>query len=236
MQMELTAPIVEIFKSLEGEGFAIGTPTIFIRLAGCDVGCKFCDSKQTWDQRGFPKLTILEVLAAVSNLQKGTTIHRISITGGEPLMHEHFLLDLADALLNSSRYYTINLETSGTKFPESIFSNGVTSDYFDSISMDLKTPSSGVDLSDEQIARVRQFASKSNVYTKAIAGSKEDVDFVLDIFRDTQVNDLVLTPCEIAGQFFSVDDIYEVLDRRMVDLNKFPLRIIAQQHKLLSFR
>jgi organic radical activating enzyme len=232
----LTAPIVEIFRSLEGEGYAIGTPTIFIRLAGCDVGCKFCDSKLTWNQNDFPQMTVKQVLEQVRVLRLGSVVTRISITGGEPLMHEKFLLALADELLLGNDYYFINLETSGTRFPESIFSNGCTSDFFNSISMDLKTPSSGVALSKEQIVKVQQFASKSNVYTKAIAGSKDDVEFVLDVFRDISVNDLVLTPCEVEGKFFSIEDIYEVLDRRMINLKNFPLRIIAQQHKLLSFR
>jgi organic radical activating enzyme len=234
---ELTAGIVEIFKSYEGEGVFIGTPTIFIRLAGCNVGCKFCDSKQTWNEKKFPQMTVKSVVDEVIKLNSsGCKVARISITGGEPLLHEEFFLNLCDALLLCNHFFVINVETSGTLFPESLFGPGNSTDYVDQISLDIKTPSSGVILTLAQLVELQRASEKKNVYVKAVIATTKDLDFVLDFFKDTKVNNLTLTPCEKKGKFYSVDSIYKVLDKRKINLGTNSIRVIAQQHKLLSFR
>ena len=241
MSKILTAPIVEIFRSLEGEGAFIGTPTIFIRLAGCPVGCKHCDSKATWKVNNFPKKTLQEVIDEVARLNSGDQmiIDRVSITGGEPLIHEEFLLSLCNALVMKNPWFTINLETSGTLFPHSIFRPGHYSDYVDTLSLDIKTPSSGVVLQESQIKSLQTAARSEVVYIKAVIDSQKDLNFVLDVFFDPKVemaNELVLTPCEKAGKFFNFDSIFKVLNKRKVDVKKFKIRVITQQHKLMGFR
>jgi 7-carboxy-7-deazaguanine synthase len=236
-----TAPIVEIFRSLEGEGYAVGTPTIFIRFAGCNVGCVHCDSKQTWSTEGFPQMTVGDIIAEVERLNVNKMINRLSITGGEPFEHLEFLINLCTGLILRSLdvqgpEYEINVETSGTIFPQEIFNTGDLTEYFNTISIDIKTPSSGVKLGLKEIESLRNVCRKANVYTKAVIAAPIDLEFVLDTFDGLLVNDLILTPCEIDGKFFSVEKIYEVLDRRNHCLFSQPLRIIAQQHKTQGYR
>jgi organic radical activating enzyme len=79
-----TLPVMEAFYTLQGEGFHQGKAAFFIRLAGCDVGCVWCDVKASWDAGAHP-------LRSVSSLVAEAAAHpaRIAvITGGEPLMHD----------------------------------------------------------------------------------------------------------------------------------------------------
>lgn len=100
----MTYPIMESFYSLQGEGMYSGSPAYFIRLAGCDVGCTWCDVKESWDASKYPKLSA-EQLVNLS-LESGTEI--VVITGGEPLMYN--LADLT-TLLQAAGLRT-HLETS----------------------------------------------------------------------------------------------------------------------------
>jgi 7-carboxy-7-deazaguanine synthase len=98
-------PVMEHFYTLQGEGFHQGRAAYFIRLGGCDVGCVWCDVKDSWDAAKHPKHDI-EYL--ISNIEK-TAAKLIVITGGEPLMHN---LDALTEALQSKGFET-NIETSG---------------------------------------------------------------------------------------------------------------------------
>ena len=99
-------PLVEDFYTIQGEGFHTGKPAYFIRLGGCDVGCRWCDAKETWNPRLFPPVAVAEVVArAVSYPAKS-----VVITGGEPLLYP--LEPLCDLLHRHG--LTIFLETSGS--------------------------------------------------------------------------------------------------------------------------
>jgi len=77
-------PLMEAFYTIQGEGFHQGKAAYFIRLAGCDVGCIWCDVKESWDASVHPIQTVSEI---VSNAKKYPG--RIAVvTGGEPLMHD----------------------------------------------------------------------------------------------------------------------------------------------------
>src|SRR5690349_14671320 len=76
-------PVMEHFYTLQGEGYYQGQAAYFIRLGGCDVGCVWCDVKESWDAAAHPLLSIDEM---VSNV-KQTPAKIVVITGGEPLMH-----------------------------------------------------------------------------------------------------------------------------------------------------
>ncbi len=76
-------PVMESFYTLQGEGFHQGRAAYFIRLAGCDVGCFWCDVKDSWDAEAHPIVTVTTLLEAV----KQTPAEIVVITGGEPLMH-----------------------------------------------------------------------------------------------------------------------------------------------------
>ena len=98
-------PVMEHFYTLQGEGFHQGRAAYFIRLGGCDVGCVWCDVKDSWDADKHPKYTIEQLLQEV----KKTPTELVVITGGEPLMHN---LDALTAALKAAGLHT-NIETSG---------------------------------------------------------------------------------------------------------------------------
>lgn len=115
-------PVMESFYTLQGEGFHQGRAAYFIRLGGCDVGCVWCDVKDSWDADKHPKFSVDEIVAKLktdtgyqlqvtSNLQCATgNLPIVVITGGEPLMHN---LDVLTKAIHAAGYQT-NIETSGS--------------------------------------------------------------------------------------------------------------------------
>jgi 7-carboxy-7-deazaguanine synthase len=101
-----TLPIVERFYSVQGEGYYSGTAAFFIRTAGCDVGCVWCDVKESWELEGHP---ILEINKLVEEVQLSNT-SLVVITGGEPAMHDLSLL--TSKLKEIGK--VVAIETSGT--------------------------------------------------------------------------------------------------------------------------
>lgn len=98
-------PVMEHFYTLQGEGFHTGKAAYFIRLGGCDVGCVWCDVKESWDAAKHPKMSVDE-LVNIASAHAG----RIAvITGGEPAMHD--LNPLCDALHKAG--FKVHIETSG---------------------------------------------------------------------------------------------------------------------------
>ncbi len=99
-------PVMEHFYTIQGEGYHQGRAAYFIRLGGCDVGCVWCDVKESWDAHKHPELSVAFLLDEV----KKTPAKLIVITGGEPLMHN--LNNLTKKLqLNG---FETNIETSGS--------------------------------------------------------------------------------------------------------------------------
>jgi organic radical activating enzyme len=99
-------PVMEMFYSLQGEGYHQGKAAFFIRLAGCDVGCVWCDVKDSWDASKHPVLSIQEIVNAALEHPARLAI----VTGGEPLLHN---LDPLTTALKAAGFQT-NIETSGS--------------------------------------------------------------------------------------------------------------------------
>ena len=100
----LSLPMMEAFYTIQGEGANAGKPAYFIRLAGCDVGCVWCDVKDSWDVSRHPLVSIGEMVKNANSYPS----KNIVITGGEPLQHN--LNALCEALHQTG--FTIWLETS----------------------------------------------------------------------------------------------------------------------------
>jgi organic radical activating enzyme len=98
-------PIMEYFYTIQGEGFYSGRAAFFIRLAGCDIGCVWCDVKESWDHEAHPNLTIDFIIEEV--LKSKT--YFVVITGGEPAMYD------LTSLINKLKDHKIEtaIETSG---------------------------------------------------------------------------------------------------------------------------
>ena len=103
--------ICEIFYSLQGEGRLTGAPSVFIRLAGCDLHCRWCDTGYALSDKQGRTMTVTDVLTSISTCD----CPRVVVTGGEPLLAEE-LPDLLKALHDEGQHIT--LETSATRFRE----------------------------------------------------------------------------------------------------------------------
>ena len=101
-----TYPVMEHFYTLQGEGRHSGHAAYFIRLGGCDVGCVWCDVKESWDADAHPLMTTTDIVAAAAAHPGRLAV----ITGGEPCMHD--LGPLCDALHAAG--FRIHIETSGS--------------------------------------------------------------------------------------------------------------------------
>lgn len=126
-------PVNEIFETIQGEAEWTGTPAVFLRLQGCDVGCAWCDTKHTWevdpkmqivpldmigkenDSEHYAQMSVEEIMQVLGEFDATHVV----ITGGEPCMYD--LNDLTTAIIDSGRYCQI--ETSGT-YP--VMANGLT--------------------------------------------------------------------------------------------------------------
>ena len=97
-------PVMEMFYSLQGEGHYSGSAAFFIRIGGCDVGCHWCDVKDSWDHGNH---NILKVSKIIQNIDKKTKI--VVVSGGEPLMWD--MTELTKKL--KEKNFKRHLETSG---------------------------------------------------------------------------------------------------------------------------
>lgn len=102
----MNLPVMEHFYTLQGEGAFTGHAAYFIRLGGCDVGCTWCDVKESWDINAHPKMSV-DIL---SNIVKESGTKIAVITGGEPTMHD--LAELTQSIKNQG--VRTHIETSGT--------------------------------------------------------------------------------------------------------------------------
>ena len=96
--------VSETFESIQGEGFYSGSRSFFVRLAGCDIGCHWCDEKKSWPNDGFPRFKVNQLVKLCTDSSSEIVI----VTGGEPLMQD--LTDFTNKLYGNKK---IHLETSG---------------------------------------------------------------------------------------------------------------------------
>ncbi len=198
--------ILEIFYSIQGEGTNQGKPTIFVRLAGCNLMCRWCDTPGAHDQ-GFP-LNVSQVIGKVRDFR----CREICITGGEPLLQADELADLLRLL--SGLGYHIEIETNGT-----VDFSGCQE--FASICMDIKCPSSGEESTLSLLGRITE---------------RDSVKFVVGDERDCRYAEEVIMSCTIRGQIFfspvSGSDARAVA--QFVLEHALPVRVQVQLHKILG--
>ena len=101
--------VSEIFYSLQGEGFLAGIPSMFVRLAGCPLRCRWCDTKYAWDEKSGTDYSINEIVETVNRADSRFVV----ITGGEPMTNSD-LPELVQKLKASDRHITV--ETAGIAF------------------------------------------------------------------------------------------------------------------------
>lgn len=163
---EPTVRVSEIFCSIQGEGVSVGTPSVFVRLQGCAVGCVWCDTKYSWDAGRGEAMTLEALLARV----KDAAMPNVIVTGGEPLEHEA-LVPLVRGI--KALGLRVEIETAGVRTPPALV--------VDQWNVSLKLASSGVApprrLRPEAIECFRSLGA----WFKFVVGDERDLDEVLAI-------------------------------------------------------
>jgi 7-carboxy-7-deazaguanine synthase len=171
---------------VQGEGIRTGVPTAFVRLAGCNLDCIWCDTRFSHTEIGTRKMEAEEILQEVSDLRMGS----VCITGGEPFCHEG-IDDLVAILL--SKGLDVDVETNGS-FDIVRFLKRCPGAF---ISMDVKTPSSGM----EDSFRIDNLTYlRPSDQLKFILSDRIDWEFSLDFLRKYNPScNIVFTPCHNKG-------------------------------------
>jgi len=184
-------PVIEIFRTLQGEGILIGTPSVFVRLAVCNLHCVWCDTKYTW----VPKLLererirwfnagrlVKEVVKVAGN------VRNVVFTGGEPLLWWERGLKYVVALLGIHRFF-IEVETNGTVMPV-----GAMNMPFLRFNVSFKLSNNKADsfedrIKPEALKYFNEIGKTSSVFFdrvswKIVIKNKEDLDELLKIIDD----------------------------------------------------
>lgn len=224
----MTAKIVEIFHSLQGEGLHLGQETTFVRFLGCNLFCSYCDTLYARDEKRAAEMTLEQVISAVSLSAKPGQY--VSLTGGEPLLWSDFVAALCPRLKKME--LKVYLETNGTLVGEMAKASGMV----DIVAMDFKPPSDcGQDLWDAHrrfLELVRDKAFVKLVITSGILPEEvaRAADLIAGVGRGIP---LVMQPAsgELAPDMGLVRKYQAAASRQLDDV-----KIIFQMHKRWGVR
>ncbi len=239
--------IYEIFSSLQGEGPWVGYPQVFVRFAGCNLRCHFCDTPTL----AFPQFCKLETQSGFKRYEIPNPLsppkvadmighfdlalhHAISFTGGEPLLHVDFLNTLLPLLKQTKT--TMYLETNGTLYQ----ALAQLIDMVDIVAMDIKLPSvAGVEPLWDKHQQFLRLASQKQVFIKIVVNTdtkqeelKKAAALILAVSPDIP---LILQPATLADGKIGIQG-KQLLD--MVQMCKGQklndVRVIPQTHPMLQ--
>lgn len=208
--MRCDMKVVEIFKSIDGEGKRAGLPTTFIRLYGCNLNCSYCDTRYGCEGNNYKSYTIDKIMDIVHNLN----CKSVTITGGEPLIHSD-IYTLIISLLNEG--YWVNIETNGS-VPVKHFE-------CDNLfyTVDYKCISSGMN------SRMKcNFSDLTEVdVIKFVVGSTEDMQDAVKFIKSNDLkSQIYFSP--VFGQIEPKDIVKFILDNELNDC-----KIQLQLHKII---
>ena len=217
--------LIELYKSIQGESSFTGLPCIFVRLAGCNLRCAWCDSEYTFT--GGKPFTQEEILAQIDGLAPCTLVE---FTGGEPMLQARDLLPLMDILL--ARNFTLMIETSGERpladVPKAVHKI-----------VDVKCPGSGAAFGSFRMENLASFTPNDEV--KFVISHREDYEFARDFIRShdlaARVGQILLSPAfsKSPSPLRTVDNA--TLDPRVLVewmlADGLPARLSLQIHKFI---
>lgn len=201
--------VVEIFKSIEGEGIRAGYPATFIRLYGCNLRCSYCDTPYGYEGDTYVEMTVNDIVCKVKSLN----CEKITLTGGEPLIHPN-VDELISELYRAG--FEVNIETNGSVDITPYLVRHLI------ITMDYKCPSSGQQ--DKMLLNNLGLLRHKDV-VKFVVGSTEDLDVCKEIHSHTKAQVFIspvfdkITPEEIVNY--------------MLQHNMNDCRVQVQLHKII---
>jgi len=216
--------LIEIYKSIQGESSFAGLPCIFVRLAGCNLRCAWCDSEYTFT--GGYKLSEDQMVAEVEKL---APVRLIEFTGGEPMLQERELIPLMERLLGAG--YDLMIETSGERPLETVpcAVHKI---------VDVKCPGSG-EAGSFRIANLDCLTERDEV--KFVIANRGDYEFARDFIRlhkpETRAGQILLspafskTPSPERSTDNSLLDPRELVEWMLAD--GLPARLSLQIHKFV---
>ena len=169
----------EIFYSIQGEGINAGTPTVFLRLALCNLACSWCDTKYTWDWANYDYAREVVSLtnSEVEDQIIGFGCRRIVITGGEPLLQQDALAPLVLSL--NERGFYCEVETNGTLIPQLCMTQAITQ-----WNVSPKLGNSGNNAGRREVPEaLRAFRDLDTAYFKFVIAARADLKEVDDLLR-----------------------------------------------------
>lgn len=159
--------VIEIFKSIDGEGKRAGLPTTFVRLFGCNCRCSYCDTPYSLTGNEFTEMSVEEIVEQCLALG----VPSITVTGGEPLIHR----EIEFLLSRLNEYFDVNVETNGTVNPSMY--HHLKNTWF---TVDYKCPSSG----EESKMNTYAFTTlREEDVLKFVVGSDEDLNRAYEIIN-----------------------------------------------------
>lgn len=207
--------ITEIYQSIQGEGVHIGEPQIFVRMYGCNLRCRWCDTKFSIGKTPecSTEMTVQQVYEEICRY----TSKSVCITGGEPLLQRDELIKLLRIL---RRYnYFVQICTNGTIWDEELFLN------VDFISMDMKAPSSGMKSDLKLAAELYRCFAEEAYEVKVVVQDTIDLLFALGSVRPAFDGTLILQPVGGVKMKFLIEEI--------LAHNVENVRILPQLHKII---
>lgn len=206
----------EIFKSIDGEGLRTGELTTFIRLAGCNLRCSYCDTCYALKNSNGTEMSVDEIVKRA----KKYDYRNITLTGGEPLIHKD-VEDLISKLCKNGFY--VNIETNGSVPIDKYISNKNII-----ITMDYKLPSSGVEknMNLNNLEKLRK-----NDVLKFVIG-KDDFDRIKQIIEKYSIKSYIyLSPVFSEIEPFEIVDFMKIMHTQGIDTSK--MRVQVQLHKII---
>lgn len=206
----------EIFKSVDGEGLRTGELTTFIRLAGCNLRCSYCDTCYALKNSNGTEMSVDEIVKRA----KKYDYRNITLTGGEPLIHKD-VDDLISKLCENGFY--VNIETNGSvPIDKYILNKNIL------ITMDYKLPSSGVEknMNLNNLEKLRK-----NDVLKFVIG-KDDFDRIKEVIENHSIKSYIyLSPIFGEIEPFEIVDFMKIMHTQGIDTSK--MRVQVQLHKII---
>ncbi|WP_457679112.1 7-carboxy-7-deazaguanine synthase QueE [Thermovibrio sp.] len=215
--------ICEIFKSIQGEGLTVGTPSLFIRTGRCSVGCKFCDTKYSWNSG--VELKVEEVLKEL----RESSLPSVVITGGEPFEEEELPL-LIEALGKEPYLRRITVETCGYIYKELPKEKLY-------LVISPKPPTMGVEFPEREILKFLKGYERCEL--KFTLFNELDLKVIKEFLikrRELLPDAIVLQPLNHPEEDYpqTCKRVIKMVEREKELLKLFDLRVIPQIHKLLG--
>lgn len=226
--MEKDYKVIEIFGSIDGEGRRAGELTTFIRLSGCNLKCSWCDTNYSQDGKCGSMMSLEEILNEVQKIG----YRNITVTGGEPLIHNKIDVLLAEL---SKKDYDVNVETNGSINPAPYIADD---EHFKNVwfTIDYKSKSSGM----QKAMKIENFYTlRSKDVIKFVVGNRQELEDAFEIMGQLENywnlygSNGNTPPLVYFSPVFGMIEPVEIVDfMKEKGLSKF-VRVQLQLHKII---